>query len=93
VPVHRRPAVVELIHWSYGTAGGVVFGALPRRLRRQPWAGPAYGILFWALFEAGIAPALGLAERRRQIVERLALLTDHILYGTVVAAAPWLHGD
>lgn len=93
VPVERRTALVELIHWSYGTAGGVLFGALPRRLRRQPWAGPAYGLLSWATFEMGIAPVFGLSERRHGVIERLALLVDHLLYGSVVAAAPWLHTD
>lgn len=93
VPIDRRPAVVQLIHWSYGTVGGVFFGVLPRALRRRPWVGPAYGVLFWAFFEAGIAPALGLNERRHGVAERLALLADHLLYGSVVAASPWLHED
>jgi hypothetical protein len=94
VPAERRPALVELFHWSYGAAGGALFGALPRAVRRHPLTGPAYGLVFWTIFEIGIAPVLGIAEDRRHgALERLALLTDHTLYGTVVAASPWPHHD
>jgi hypothetical protein len=93
VPPERRPAVLELVHCLYGTAGGIFFGALPRRLRRRPWAGPVYGLLIWAVFEAVIAPALGSQQPRRGVSGRLVLMTDHVLYGSVVAASPWLHRD
>lgn len=93
MPVHRRTTLIELAHWSYGYAGGVLFGALPDRMRRHKWAGPAYGTLFWALFEAGIAPSLGLAKRPHGIRSQLAILADHVMYGIVVATSPWPHGD
>jgi hypothetical protein len=94
VPAKRRPAVIELVHWSYGTAGGALFGALPRSVRRHPWAGPVYGLLFWGVYQAGVAPLLGLPHREdHRSIERLALLADHLLYGVVVAASPWPHGD
>jgi hypothetical protein len=93
VPPERRPALLELVHCGYGTAGGIVFGTLPCGLRRRPWAGPVYGLLIWAVFEAVIAPALGPRQPRRGMSGRLTLVTDHVLYGSVVAAAPWLHRD
>ncbi|HEX4812802.1 MAG TPA: hypothetical protein VFV66_08625 [Nonomuraea sp.] len=93
VPAERRPAVVELVHWTYGSGGGAVFGLLPRLIRERPWAGPLYGVLFWAGFEAVIAPALGLPRKPETGVERLALLADHLLYGAMVAASPWPHQD
>ncbi|MBT2230015.1 hypothetical protein KLK06_33230 [Nonomuraea sp. NEAU-A123] len=94
VPPDRRPAVVELMHWSYGAAGGAIFGALPESVRRRRWAGPAYGLLFWAVFQAAIAPMLGLPHKdRARLTERLWLLGDHLLYGIVVAASPWPHRD
>ncbi|GIG90761.1 hypothetical protein Pen02_56970 [Plantactinospora endophytica] len=93
IPVDRRQALVELLHWAYGAGGGMLFGVLPRRLRRQPWTGPVYGFAFWAVFEAGIAPLLGVDQRRHGGREPLALLADHLLYGVVVAASPWLHAD
>ncbi|WP_223166674.1 hypothetical protein [Nonomuraea sp. SYSU D8015] len=93
VPVERRPAVVEAVHWLYGAGGGAFFGVLPRAVRERPWAGPVYGMLFWAAFEVAIAPALGLPRKPETGVERLALLADHVLYGAVVGASPWPHRD
>ena len=93
VPVNRRPALVELIHWSYGAAGGVLFGMLPRRFRRNAWIGPAYGFAFWAVFEATIAPKLGVDRGRQGLGEQLALLVDHTLYGMVVGASRWPYAD
>jgi hypothetical protein len=93
IPVERRQAVVEMIHWLYGAGGGAAFGLLPRSMRARPWAGPLYGVLAWAAFETGIAPALGLPRPRNTAAERLALLADHVLYGAIVAASPWPHED
>lgn len=91
LPVRRRPALVELVHWAYGAAGGAGFGALPASWRGRAWAGPAYGLLVWALFEAGIAPVLGISRRRSHTrVEAAVLLVDHLLYGAVVAGRPGL---
>ncbi len=87
IPRRRRPAAVELMHWSYGAVGGAAFGALPAGLRRQPWAGPVYGFVTWLGFEAGIAPLLGLnqATTKERPAERLALVADHLLYGLVLS--------
>ncbi|NUT11266.1 MAG: hypothetical protein HOQ38_12395 [Nonomuraea sp.] len=87
VPVERRPALVEAVHVLYGSFGGAAFGILPRAVRERRWAGPVYGLLVWAAFETGIAPALGLPRSRDKAPERLALLADHLLYGVVVAAS------
>jgi hypothetical protein len=94
VPVERRPVVVELVHWSFGAAGGALFGALPPALRARRLAGPLYGMAFWAAFETVVGPMLGLPRKeKRKTSERLALLADHLLYGMVVAASPWPHHD
>src|SRR4051794_34440092 len=94
VPAARRPAVIELAHWSYGAFGGALFGALPESVRRHPWAGPPYGLLGWAGFQAVIAPVLGPPHKgKTTVTERLTLLADHVLYGIVVAASPWPHHD
>ncbi|MEO3795240.1 hypothetical protein ABGB14_33930 [Nonomuraea sp. B10E15] len=93
IPVGRRPALVEAVHWTYGAVGGAVFGLLPGAVRRRKWAGPVYGLLVWAAFETAIAPALGLPRRKGTAVERIALLADHLLYGTVVGASPWPYQD
>ena len=87
VPRGRRRAAVELAHWSYGAAGGAMFGMLPRAVRQhRRWVGPIYGLLIWLGFEAGIAPALGLTQARElRAAERTALAADHLLYGLVLS--------
>src|SRR3954453_7313318 len=60
VPKKRRPAAVELFHWSVGAFAGAIYGLLPDAIRRRRWSGPAYGLAVWAGYEAGIAPMLGL---------------------------------
>ncbi len=87
LPEDRRAVVIELLHWAYGGAGGAAFAALPAGLRRHPAAGPAYGVAVWLLFEAVIAPVLGLRWKRAPR-ERLALLADHVMYGAVVGTGP-----
>jgi hypothetical protein len=86
IPAGQRGAVVELAHWAFGAVGGSVFGVLPRWVRRRRWAGPAYGVLLWLGFEAGLAPALGLSQAKAtRPVERAALAADHLFYGQVLA--------
>jgi Family of unknown function (DUF6789) len=85
VPRRRRGAVVEAIHWAMGGALGLVFGLLPERVRMQPWSGPVYGFLTWLGFDAVVAPALGLKQRRwPHGHERAVFLVDHLLFGLVL---------
>lgn len=89
IPPEHREEAIELAHWGYGAAGGIVYGSLPRSFRASRWAGPAYGLAIWALFEAGIAPMLGLrGPGERSASELFAIATDHVLYGLVVADRP-----
>jgi hypothetical protein len=86
-PRKQRRGLIEAAHWAFGAGGGAAFGALPRPMRRQSWAGPAYGLVVWLGFEFGIAPALGLSQAKRaRPVDRLALAADHLLYGLVLSA-------
>lgn len=87
LPRRRRDAAIELAHWGYGAVGGAGYGLLPSRVRGNPLAGPAYGLLIWISFEVGIAPILGLKQARRlgRGRERLALAADHALYGLVLS--------
>jgi hypothetical protein len=86
VPRRQRRTAIELAHWSYGGVGGAGFGLLPDAMRKQRWAGPAYGLALWFGFELGIAPVLGLSQAKRpRPVERLALAADHLLYGLVLS--------
>jgi len=86
IPRKRRVAVIEFAHWAYGAVGGTMFGALPESFQRRLWAGPVYGILVWLGFELGVAPLLGLKHAKElRLVGRIALATDHVLYGVVLS--------
>jgi hypothetical protein len=86
VPRKHRRAAVELVHWTFGAAGGTVFGMLPDELRRRPWVGPAYGLVVWLGFELGLAPGLGLPHAKHpRLAERAATAVDHLLYGLVLS--------
>jgi hypothetical protein len=85
VPRKRRRMVVELVHWSMGATFGAIFGLLPDSWRRRRWSGPAYGILVWLGFDAGVAPLLGLRAQEWPLArERGIFLTDHVLFGLVL---------
>ncbi len=86
-PRKQRRGMIEAAHWAFGAGGGAAFGALPRELRRHPWAGPVYGLVVWLGFELGIAPTLGLSQAKHvRPIDRLALAADHLLYGLVLSA-------
>lgn len=88
VSSEHHGAVIELVHWTYGGLGGAAFGLLPAGVRRYRWAGPAYGLLAWTMFEAVLAPALGLEQAKRaRPMERFMFALDHLVYGTLVARA------
>lgn len=89
----RRAALVEAAHWAYGAAGGVLFGLLPRDLRRRPWAGPACGVLSWLGFELVIKGMLGIDRSTGGRSQQAALLADHLLYGITVSATGWPFRD
>lgn len=82
-PKHRG-AAIELAHWGYGAAAGIVYAALPDRLTRTQLSGTAYGLAIWITFEKAIAPMLGLTPPRTR-VERLVFVADHLLYGAVLS--------
>ena len=85
VPRKRRGAVVQLLHWVMGAVLGLMFGLLPERVRLKPWAGPVYGVLAWLGFDAVVAPALGLNEKRwPHGAERAVFLADHVLFGVIL---------
>ena len=84
LPPERQQAAIELAHWAYGAAGGVVYAFLPDRLRCSLLIGLAYGAGSWAVFEAVVAPRIG-QKREGGRQQDLALLADHLLYGGVLA--------
>jgi uncharacterized membrane protein YagU involved in acid resistance len=79
-----RRAAVEVAHWTFGAVAAAGYGALPRAWRKRSWTGPLYGLVIWTGFEA-TAPLLGLPHAEEAgIKQRLAIATDHVLYGFVL---------
>lgn len=86
MPDWKREALTELAHWSYGSAGGVLFGFLPGRVRGHPISGPVYGLAIWLAFELGLAPMLKVEHtQHRTVAWRVGVALDHLIYGIVVA--------
>ena len=86
VPRKKQRLMTEGVHWVIGAAGGAAFGALPSDIRRRPYVGPLFGLFVWLGFEGVAAPALGLSQARRpRPIERVALASDHLLYGFVLS--------
>ncbi|WP_207945667.1 hypothetical protein [Actinomadura sp. 7K534] len=85
LPERHEAAVTELLHWTYGAAGGAAYGLLPRGVRSRPASGPVYGLLIWLGFEVGIAPLLGVHHAHEHgVAWRAGTALDHLLYGIVV---------
>jgi len=86
MPKRFRRAGQELFHWGFGATGGAVFGLFPQNVRMKAWAGPVWGLGIWLLFEAGVAPALGLSQAKKvRPIDRVTLAADHLLYGLVLS--------
>jgi hypothetical protein len=85
LPEHYLQAATEIVHWAYGTGGGLAFGLLPAGVRKHPATGPVFGLTVWMAFELGIGPVLGVEHRERRVLGRVVLALDHVLYGVVVA--------
>ena len=87
-PEYRAEAI-ELAHWAFGAFAGAAYGFLPRAIRRHVWAGPAYGLASWTLFERVLTPVLGLRPaHHRTLSERAVTAADHVLYGAIIGTRP-----
>jgi hypothetical protein len=74
----RIPLLTNVMHWSYGTGWGAVYGLLPKR----PVTGIAFGAGVWAMSYVQLVP-LGLYEPPwKYPPSQLALdLSYHLVYG------------
>jgi uncharacterized membrane protein YagU involved in acid resistance len=85
-PRGRRPAVVELIHWTMGGVFGAGYGLLPESIRQRSWSGLLYGFSVWMVFDIVIAPVLGLTQRNwPKGRERAVFMVDHLMFGLVLS--------
>jgi hypothetical protein len=90
VPVQRAPRLASAVHWLYGTAQGVGFGAVRAAAPRAPGLllGAVYGTGVWGASYA-VLPRLGIYKPITEYPRTtLALdLSYHLVYGLGVASA------
>jgi hypothetical protein len=82
--------VALVAHAAYGAGAGALHGLLlPRRARRAPSAGIAFGLVLWAFGYEGWLPAIGvLPPAHRDHRGRAAtMVLAHVVYGAALARA------
>jgi len=84
----QAPMITNVVHWTYGTALGAVYGVLQSRLRVHPLLhGPLFGTAVWGLGYATLTP-LGIYDPPWAAPPR-TLAKDwsyHAVYGLGVAS-------
>jgi len=84
---YTRPAGLA-VHFTYGSAWGLLFGLLQASRRRRPVAcGALYGLLVYLVGPACLVPAMKIMRRPAEEppVRTIMLLAGHILYGVSLA--------
>jgi len=84
LPQGERQATMQGIHWGFGAAAGVVYGAL---VEVEPslgaWKGAAFGLTLNKLTHESILPRMGLARPKEEqpTQERISEWVTHAVYG------------
>jgi uncharacterized membrane protein YagU involved in acid resistance len=89
VPPERIALLTNVVHWSYGTAWGAVFGLTRGTARRNPLAhGLLFGTGVWAMSYVELVPA-GLYKPPWEYPAREVAfdISYHLVYGVAVAAS------
>jgi uncharacterized membrane protein YagU involved in acid resistance len=87
-PAKTIPLLTNAMHWGYGTTWGVAYALLAERAQEEAWAGPAFGLLVWAMSYVELVP-MGIYEPP-WAYEAAELADDvgyHLTYGTATALA------
>jgi hypothetical protein len=87
-PAQRIPLLTNATHWLTGTSWGVAYALLAADADEEAWAGPAFGLLVWALSYVQLVP-LGIYEPPWTYPP--SVLADdvgyHLTYGTATSLA------
>lgn len=86
----ERGAATLASHLLYGAGAGAVYGPLGERLSLPALvAGPAYGVLLWAVGYLGWMPAAGVLPRpwRQPTGDALVPIAAHLVYGLALGLA------
>jgi hypothetical protein len=89
IPADRIPLVTNVMHWSYGSLWGSVYGIAAGTARRSgPVRGALFGAFVWAMSYAQLVP-MGLYEPPWKYPPKdLAMdLSYHLVYGAGVGSA------
>jgi len=78
----------RVVHFTYGTLWGVIYGILQTDRRRRPaLAGVSHGLFVWAFGPALLVPAMKImpapSQARRE--ENVFVIAAHLVYGVTVA--------
>lgn len=82
-------AVGEVVHFTYGSAWGALYGLLQGSYRRAPGPfGLLFGVVVWLAGPATLVPAMRLwPPPHKEPPLRLAMMiAGHLIYGAAVAA-------
>jgi hypothetical protein len=77
-----------LLHFVYGSFGGMVYAMLQGRNPRNVWcAGAAHGFFVWAIGPGSLVPAMRLMLPPRQApkLQTGLMIAGHMIYGVTVA--------
>jgi hypothetical protein len=84
----RIPLLTNLMHWSYGTGWGALYGAAARRYSAHAVSGLAFGAGVWAMSYAQLVPMRLYEPPWTYSPSQLALdLSYHLVYGAGTQAA------
>lgn len=88
VPDQQQPAINQVVHWSYGTAWGGLYGIVQATLR---WPPPVHGLMFGSLVGGvgtALLPTLQLMPPPWKVPPAtLGVNTfHHLVYGVTTAA-------
>lgn len=89
IPSDKIDVVTQVMHWSYGTGWGAVFGVVaPSLPPTHRSTGPLFGAAVWAMSYVQLVP-MGIYKLPWKYPARdLAMdLSYHVVYGTGVVAA------
>ena len=85
----QQQRLSKLFHYGTGLSAAMLYVALARRWKLGWFTGGlAFGTLFWAVFDEGISPAMGLVGDNTQypLEAHVRGLAAHVGFGVVAAA-------
>ena len=89
LPKDLRRTLSQVVHWSYGTFQGALYGAVRGRRETADVSGACvFAGALWAFSEVGL-PVMGLGKgpTAYPLAHHAATLGAHLVYGAVAAAS------